>query len=114
VYKGVFFLNIGENDMEGHMFYGCYYLTPNICRDIIITAGMSGIHTSKAVKKMRNNILNVDDIVKDAIPALKNINYSMLTEYAGEFAECLVEAAGIGKGIEIAIGYPKVLVFKVN
>ncbi|HWT27483.1 MAG TPA: hypothetical protein VN131_06040 [Mobilitalea sp.] len=93
---------------------GCYYLNPEICKDIIITAGASGVYTPKAVKKMKKNIGQIGESMEKIIPAFRRINRDVITCYAGEFAECLVEAAGIGKGVEIAIGYPKALVFKVN
>lgn len=80
----------------------------------IYVAGVSGIHLPKAVKKMRGSIDHAGDVMEDAIPALRCMNRNIISFYAGELAEGLVEAAGVGKGVEIAIGYPKILVFKVN
>lgn len=93
---------------------GCYYLSPEICKDIIITSGVSGIHTSSAVKKMRKNIGHVREVMEDAIPAFRYMNGNIILSYAGELAECLVGAADIGKGVEVVMGYPKILVFKIS
>ena len=42
------------------------------------------------------------------------MDQDIISYYAGELAESLVYAAGKGKGVEIAIGYPKILVISVN
>lgn len=98
-----------ENVKDG----GCYYLPPEICKNIIITIGVSGIHTPKAIQIIRRNIGVVGDMIEDVIPAMRYINNEFFVNCAGELAECLVCAAGVGKGIEIANGYPKIFVFKV-
>ncbi|NLP34699.1 MAG: hypothetical protein GX359_05810 [Clostridiales bacterium] len=103
-----------------HSYIGCdkdsgyYYLSPEICKDIVIDFGVRGIHTSKAIKKVRNNINYIGEVVERAIPAFRFIDPQIIYHYGSEFAECLVEAAGDGKGLDIVIGYPKVLVFKVS
>lgn len=93
---------------------GYYYLSPEICKDIVIKAGASGVHTSKAIKKIRSNIYHLGAVMEHAIPAIRFIDRKIICYYGSELAECLVEAADVGKGLDIAIGYPKMLVFKVN
>lgn len=93
---------------------GCYYLYPQICKDIIITSGIIGIHKSEAIMKMKKNINEISDIMENLIPAFRKINRDIISFYAGDLAESIVNAASEGKGVEIAIGYPKVLVFNVN
>lgn len=92
---------------------GCYYLTAHICKEIIITAGVSKIHTSSAIRIIHQKMKFVREIMEDIIPAFQCLDNDIISCYAGELAECLVEAANSGKGIEITIGYPKALIFKV-
>lgn len=99
-----------DNMKEG----GCYYLSPEKCKDIIITAEAFGVHTPKAVKKLRSKINGKEGVMGDIIPALRSLDHAVVSYYSGELAESLVNAAGNGKGVEIAIGYPKVLVISVN
>jgi hypothetical protein len=93
---------------------GCYYLSPQMCKEIIIAVGASGIQAPKAAKKIRRNINRIGDVVEKTIPVFGGIDRSVKISYACELVECLMKAAEMGKGIEIAIGYPKILVFKVN
>ncbi|NLK27043.1 MAG: hypothetical protein GX306_01660 [Clostridiales bacterium] len=93
---------------------GYYYLSPEICKDIIIVSGASGDCASNAIKKMRNNIHQIRNLMEHAIPALRFIDRNIISYYGSELAECLVMAAGVGKGIDITVGYPKVLIFKVS
>ncbi|MBH1940483.1 hypothetical protein I5677_06170 [Mobilitalea sibirica] len=92
---------------------GCYYLPPEICKDIIITSGVSGVQTPLAIKKIRKK-LNKEGAIEEDIPVFRIINRDVLSAYAGVLAESLVAAAEIGKGVEIIIGYPKALVIKVS
>lgn len=93
---------------------GCYYLSPEICKDIIISAEASGIHMPKAVKKLRSKIKSSACVMEEVIPDLRSLDQTVISHYSGELAESLVNAAGKGKGVEIAIGYPKILVIRVN
>ncbi|HBI72974.1 MAG TPA: hypothetical protein DDY59_07280 [Lachnospiraceae bacterium] len=93
---------------------GYYYLTPEVCKDIIIKAGVSGVYTPKAIRKVRRNINHLGEAMEQAIPAFHFIGREVIGYYGSELAECLVKAAGAGKGVDIVIGYPKILVFKVN
>jgi hypothetical protein len=93
---------------------GFYYLSPQICKDIIIAVGVKGLYMPKAIKKVLKNINYIGDVMENVIPVFRGIDRKVIIYYGGELAECLVEAAETGKGVEIAIGYPKVLVYKVN
>lgn len=104
------FHSFDENVMDS----GCYYLTAHICKKIIITAGVSKIQTPSAIRIIHQKMKFVSEILEDIIPAFRCLNNDIISCYAGELAECLVEAANSGKGIEIIIGYPKALIFKVN
>lgn len=104
------FHSFNENVMDS----GCYYLTAQICKEIIITAGVSKIYTPSAIQIIHRKIEFVSEIMEDIIPIFRCIKNEIISYYAGELAECLVEAANSGKGIEITIGYPKALIFKVN
>jgi len=99
---------------EDTIEYGYFYLPSQVCKNIIISAGISGIHTSQAVKKMRSIIRQKKGAIGEMIPALRNISQDVIQYYAGELAESIVNAAENGKGVEIAIGYPKILVISVN
>lgn len=103
-----------KQQADSYNKYGCYYLPTQICKDIIISAGVSGIHKSKAVKKIRSEINHKKSVMNEVIPAFRYINQDIISYYAGELAESLVYAAGIGKGVEITFGYPKMLVISVN
>lgn len=94
--------------------YGYYYLPSEVCKNFIITAGVSGVHTSKAVMKIRSKINGSKGEMGEIIPAFRSLDQDIISYYAGELAESLVYAAGNGKGVEIAIGYPKILVISVN
>lgn len=107
-------VKITEHALEDTIGYGYFYLPSEVCKNFIITAGVSGVHKSKAVKKIRSKINQNKKAVGEIIPALRSINQDVISYYAGELAECLVNAAGSGKGVEIAIGYPKILVISVN
>ena len=104
------FHSFDENVMDS----GCYYLTAHICKDIVITAGASKIRTPSAIRMIHQKMKIVSEIMEDIIPAFRCLDNDIISCYAGELAECLVEAANSGKGIEITIGYPKALIFKVN
>ncbi|MBE5966737.1 MAG: hypothetical protein E7255_07185 [Lachnospiraceae bacterium] len=91
---------------------GYYYLSPEVCKDIIIKSGASGLYTPKAVKKVWRSMNH--EAMEQAIPAFHFIDREIIGYYGSELAECLVKAAGVGKGVDIVIGYPKILVFKVN
>ena len=93
---------------------GYYYLTPKVCKDIIIKTGVSGICTPKAIRKVWRNINYLGEAMEQAIPVFRFIDREVIGYYGSELAECLVKAAGTGKGVDIVIGYPKILVFKVN
>lgn len=93
---------------------GYYYLTPEVCKDIIIKAGVSGVYTPKAIRKVWRSINHLGEAMEHAIPAFHFIDREVIGYYGSELAECLVKAAGTGKGVDIVIGYPKILVFKVN
>lgn len=105
---------INTKSLDETIEYGYYYLPSQVCKNIVISAGVSGIHTSYAVKKIRTIIRKKKGSIGEIIPALKNIGQDVISYYAGELAESIVKAAGNGKGIEIAIGYPKILVISVN
>lgn len=94
--------------------YGFYYLPSEVCKNIIITEGLSGVHSSQAVKRIRSKINCKKGEMGKIIPALRFVDQDIISYYAGELAESLVNAAGNGKGVEIAIGYPKILVIAVN
>lgn len=94
--------------------YGYYYLPREVCKNIIISAGISGVHTSQAVKKMKSRINRKKGAIGEIIPGLRSISQDVISYYSGELAESIVNAAGKGKGVEIAIGYPKILVISVN
>jgi hypothetical protein len=105
---------IHDKSLSDTIEYGYYYLPREVCKNIIITAGLSGIHPAQAVKRFRTRIRYKKGAVGDIIPALRNMDQDIVSYYAGELAESLVNAAEIGKGVEIAIGYPKILVISVN
>lgn len=105
---------ITDKTLEDTIEYGYYYLPTEVCKNIIITAGVSGVHTSKAVKKIRSKINRSKGAMGEIIPALRSMDEDIISYYAGKLAECLVYAAGNDKGVEIAIGYPKILVISVN
>ncbi|TAH69420.1 MAG: hypothetical protein EWM47_07130 [Anaerolineaceae bacterium] len=105
---------IKKKSEENTIEYGYYYLPSEVCKNIIITAGLSGVHSAFAVKRIRSNIRHKKGEVSDFIPALRSMDQDIISYYAGELAESLVNAAGNGKGVEIAIGYPKILVISVN
>lgn len=94
--------------------YGCYYLPSEVCKNLIITEGLSGVHSAQAVKKIRTKINSKKGGMGEIIPALCGVDQNTISYYAGELAESLVNAAGNGKGVEIAIGYPKLLVISVS
>lgn len=99
--------------LEGIIEYGYYYLPSEVCQNIIISAGVSGINTSHAVKKIRR-IIRKRGAIGEVIPALRNLSQDIISYYAGELAESVVKAAKSKKGVEVAIGYPKILVISVN
>lgn len=104
-----------DHEEYGASIGGYYYIQPHICKDITIAAGVRGDKVSEAIKKLRTDILECGFYIKDVIPYIKNVNKEDdISYYAGEFAECLIHAATNGKGIEIAVGYPKILVFNIN
>lgn len=103
-----------EKMLEDSIVYGYYYLPSEVCKDIIITAGVSGVHKSKAVMKIRSKINRSKKKLGDIIPPFRSMDKKIISYYAGELAECLVYAADKGKGVEIVIGYPKILVISVN
>lgn len=105
---------IHNNALEDTIGYGYYYLPSEMCKNIIITAGLSGAHYAQAVKIIRSRIRHKKSKMCDLIPALRNMDQDTISLYSGELAEGLVNAAGEGKGVEIAIGYPKILVISVN
>lgn len=109
-------INIFMNtkSLEDIIEYGYYYLPSEICKNIIISAGVSGVHTSHAVKKIRKVIIRKRETIGEIIPALRNLNQDIISYYAGELAESVVNAAKSQKGVEIAIGYPKIFVISVN
>ena len=85
-----------------------------VCKNIIITEGLAGVQTAQAVKRIRSRIRHRKESVGDIIPALRSMDQDIISYYAGELAESVVNAAGKGKGIDIAIGYPKILVISIN
>jgi hypothetical protein len=101
---------ISEDKIE----YGYYYLPSEVCKDYIISAGLCGVEGAKAVKKIRKKINCEKGAMEKIIPALRSMDQDIVSYYAGELAECLVYAAGKGKGVEIAMGYPKIFVISVN
>lgn len=103
-----------DETFEDTIEYGYYYLPSEVCKNIIITAGVSGVHKSKAVMKIRSKISRSKKKMGDIIPAFRTMDKKIISYYAGELAESLVYAADKGKGVEIAIGYPKILVISVN
>lgn len=94
--------------------YGFYYLPSEVCKDIIINENLSGVHSSQAVKRIRSRINCMKEELGEIIPALGCVDQDIINYYSGELAESIVNAAGNGKGVDIAIGYPKVLVISVN
>ncbi|CRZ33239.1 hypothetical protein DFR55_13018 [Herbinix hemicellulosilytica] len=100
--------------LEDTIGYGYYYLPSEVCKNFIITAGVSGLHKSKAVMKIMYKINRSKKKLADIIPAFRSIDKEIISYYAGELAESLVYAADKGKGVEIAFGYPKILVISVN
>ncbi len=100
--------------LDDSIEYGCYYLPSEVCKNILITEGLSGVKTAQAVKRIRSRIKFRKEAVGDFIPAFRSMDQDTVSYYAGELAEGLVKAAVKGKGMEIAIGYPKVLVISVN
>ncbi|NLJ96582.1 MAG: hypothetical protein GX321_05465 [Clostridiales bacterium] len=107
-------LLINTKSLEGTIEYGYYYLPSEICNNIIISAGVSGAQTSYAVKKIRKMLIRKRESIGRIIPALLNLNQDIITYYSGELAESIVYAAKSKKVVEIAIGYPKILVISVN
>lgn len=105
---------INMKTLEETTEYGYFYLPREICKNLIITAGLSGVNSAQAVKRIRSKLRYKKGAVGEIIPALGNMDQSIISYYAGELAESIVNAAGRGKGVEIAIGYPKILVFLVN
>ena len=93
---------------------GCYYIIPLLCKDITINAGASGVAMPRAIMKVRHYIYHQKNIIEDVIPVLRNINQDILFYHAGDLAESIVKATKEGKGVEIIIGYPKVLVINVS
>jgi len=105
---------LSDDILEDSIEYGYYYLPSEVCKDLIISAGLSGVHRSKAVMEIRSKINRSKKKMGDIIPAFRSMDKKIISYYAGELAESLVYAADIGKGVEIAIGYPKILVISVN
>jgi hypothetical protein len=103
-----------EKTLDDTIQYGYYCLPSEVCKNLIITAGLSGVQASQAVKKIRSKIRRRKGTVGEMIPALSSMDQDVISYYAGELAESLVYAAGNGKNVEIAIGYPKILVISVN
>jgi hypothetical protein len=103
-----------KKTIEDTIEYGYYYLPSEVCKNIIITAGLSGVQYAQAVKRIRSRIRYEKGTVGDIIPALGSMDQDIISYYAGELAEGLVNAAGNGKCLEIAIGYPKILVISVS
>ncbi len=103
-----------KSSLDEEAVCGYYYLSREVCKNIIITAGLSGVHSAQAVKEIRSKIYRKKEMVGEIMSILKNINEDVISYYAGELAESLVYAAESGKGMEIAIGYPKILVISVN
>ncbi|MDF2541837.1 MAG: hypothetical protein K0S47_1555 [Herbinix sp.] len=101
------------NSLSNYMKDGCYYISPEICKDIIIDAGVIGVHMPKAVKKIRYQ-MDTLHVIEDVIPAFRLMQREVMSSYSSELAESLVKAAGSGKGLEIVIGYPKVLICSVK
>jgi len=108
------FCLIDDKMLDDIIACGYYYLPSEVCKNIIITAGVSGVHRSKAVMKIKSDINSIGSKIIEIIPALRRIDENLIFYYAGELAESLVYAADKGKGVEIAIGYPKILVINVN
>lgn len=103
-----------KKSLEDTIEYGYYCLPSEVCKNLIITAGLSGVHAAQAVKKIRSKIKRRKGAVGEMIPALRSMDQDVISYYAGELAESLVYAAENGKNVEIAIGYPKILVISVN
>lgn len=103
-----------KKNIDDKIEYGFYYLPSEECKNIIITEELSGVQTAQAVKRIRARIRHKREAIADIIPALRSVDQDTISYYAGELAEGLVNAAGKGKGMEIAIGYPKILVISVN
>ncbi len=92
---------------------GCYYLPPEVCKNIVISAGVIGIGIPTAVKIIRTEITNRGSVI-ELIPFLKLLSQELLNLYSGDLAQCLLEAFFSDKGVEIAVGYPRLLVINVN
>lgn len=93
---------------------GCYYLRPELCKDMIVNVGAIGNDTPTAIKTLQQQIKRQELLNDTMIPAFRWINKEVVSCYASELAVCLVKAAACGKGLEITIGYPRILVIKVN
>lgn len=91
---------------------GYYYIPPHICKNIIISADACGLSRSKAIKKVINAIF-LKNKFNDFLPPIQHLDQKNISVYYGELAEYLVRAAHMGKGVDIAFGYPKLLVFNV-
>lgn len=85
-----------------------------VCKNLIITAGLYGVNSAQAVKRIRSKIRYKKGAIGKIIPALRSMDQATISYYSGELAESIVNAAGKGKGVEIAIGYPKILVILIN
>lgn len=107
--------NIMKHDyLEETGVYGYYFLSNETCKNIIISAGVSGVHPALSVKKVSTLLRQKKGAMGNLIPALRNINHDVISQYSGKLAECLVYAACSGKDLEIAMGYPKILSISVN
>lgn len=103
-----------KSALDGTIKCGYYYLPREVCKNIIIAEGLSGDQSSQAVKKIKSSIICSKGEMVKSIPNLESIDQEIISFYAGELAESLVKAAGNGKGLEIAIGYPKIFVIFIN
>ncbi len=92
---------------------GYYYLSPEVCKNIIISIGVMGIEIPTAVKIIRTEITKRETII-DLIPFLKLFDQEVLNLYSGDLAQSLLEAFVTDKGVEITVGYPKILVTNVS
>lgn len=102
-----------NSDQEYQKECGYYYVSPETCKDIIIKAGACGFHTHKAIQILWLYISHMN-VMEKVIPAFRFLKQDIIACYMGELAESLECAARNGKGIEIAIGYPKMLVIYVS
>lgn len=107
-------ISINKKSLDDAMECGYYYVPSEVCKNLIITAGLSGVHTAKAIKRIQSRFRDKKGAVGDIIPALRSMDQDIISYYAGELAESIVYAAGNGKGVDIAIGYPKIMIFLVN